>query len=344
MTFDQAINGRSLQFTQQEALVGGPGRADFSWDWLSSSMANATHHTIPKEILTRSQEAALEILCERADAYFDHAGEELPIKPRFNSLLVAPTGSGKTSLVRKLAARMGAGIFVVSCSEWNPWSARQQPSTLKLLLEKILENERVILLFDEVDKWTSTTDDPWVRYVSAELWATLDRRLPVEAFCKERDLGKEYIDTLNERIREDVYFVGAGTFEDVFATAGKPTCGFSGNSGEFSDEDIHALIKKRQCVSPELLSRFSIEPIVLRYPDLEETADLLRRMGLSEMIDRSNMLIDPESIDWSGAGMRALEQLAADLIIEQRKEERQFKEYLEEQERREDEERKDLPF
>jgi hypothetical protein len=274
---------------------------------------------IPEEILTKSQDAALELLTERADAYFKHAGEELPFKPRFTSLLIAPTGSGKTTLARMLADRMGAGLMIVSCGQWTPMAAREQPATQRVLLEKILENEHLILLFDEVDKWTSTTDDPWVRFVSAEIWATLDRRLPVDVFAKERKLTQEHIDMLNKRIRDGVYIVGAGTFEDVFATAGKPTCGFAGTPGEFSNEDIIGLIRQRRCVSPELVSRFSTSPIILRYPDLEETADLLHRTGLAHFARYNGIKLDAKHVDWSGAGMRALEQLAADLILESRR-------------------------
>src|SRR5580698_10370564 len=54
-------------------------------------------------VYTSSQLAALELMCDRAEAYYSGLGRELAIIPRFNSLLLAPTGSGKTKIARDLA-------------------------------------------------------------------------------------------------------------------------------------------------------------------------------------------------------------------------------------------------
>jgi SpoVK/Ycf46/Vps4 family AAA+-type ATPase len=303
-------------------------------------MPKSPRDNAPQEILTKSQEVALDLLTERAEAFFEKAGAGCCIKPRFNSLLIAPTGCGKTTLVQKLAKRVDAGVFAVSCAAWNVEASRQQPSTLKQLVEKICKYERLIVLIDEVDKWTSTDENSWVRFVSAEIWSTLDRKVEADLYFKDA----EHQAALKKRLEECVYFIGAGTFEKIFAMAVKRTCVFAGNKETFSNQEILELIREHQCVSPELLSRFSTEPIVLRYPDLAETADLLRRTGLKELADRAEIVLEPSDIDWTGAGMRTLEQWAADLIIEERREQKRIQAIIEESERIEEEERKGLPF
>jgi hypothetical protein len=269
-----------------------------------------------EEFLTKSQQAALSLLIERAEAFFSPGFDELKIKPRLSSLLVGPTGVGKTTLARKLAEHMGAGLFVVSAGEWNIRASRHQPATLAVLLDQLKEHKRLIFLLDEIDKFTAINDQEWTRAVSAEIWATLDRRLPIEDFYKKPD----EIQTIHRRCQEGLYFIGAGTFQDVFSLAQKPACGFMGNNGNCSDTDLLGLIKKNHRISPELVSRFSPRPIVLRYPDLVETADLLRRTGLTRVAGWTDMTLDPRNVDWQGAGMRALEQLAADVVIAARRE------------------------
>src|ERR1022692_2854887 len=129
-------------------------------------------------VYTSSQSSALERLSDRAEAYFSGLGRELPFVPRFNSLLLAPTGSGKTKIARDLAKRMGAEFFVVAISEWIVRGAQNEKSTISALVRVLKRSPRTVLLLDEIDKFVSQTDCAWTRSLAAEIWALLDRRLP----------------------------------------------------------------------------------------------------------------------------------------------------------------------
>jgi hypothetical protein len=145
--------------------------------------ASPTSSSKPAIVHTASQKKALTRLEDLARAYFSDVGRDLPIKPRYNALVIAATGSGKTKIASDLADRTGAKLHTVSLGEWIVLGAHHEPATVTTLLRVIEKSEKVVLLLDEIDKFKSTTDSGWVRYCAAEIWALLDRRLPIEEHC-----------------------------------------------------------------------------------------------------------------------------------------------------------------
>ena len=268
-------------------------------------------------VLTPSQSKALTQITNLGRAYFSGIGDSLAIRPRFSAFLAAPTGSGKTYLAQRAAEFLDAKLFVVSASEWMPEGAREGTlPTLTNLLAAIQTSERVICFIDEVDKFILHEDaGAWIRCCAAEIWATLDRRLPVQSFCK-RHKCEESVEMLEQRIKQGLYFIAAGTFQSIFYKLGARTCGFTMGSQDHYDEDeIRQMILEDSAVPAELLSRFAEEPIILRYPTLAETAELLEKLGLNELAAKAGVTtLEPSSIKWDGVGMRALEGLAARLI------------------------------
>ena len=268
-------------------------------------------------VLTDGQAKAISQLEELASAYFSGLGRDLPFRPRYNALAIAATGTGKTFLAKELARRMGAVHHVISLGEWIVLGAQHGPTTITTLLRVLEKSEKTVLLLDEVDKFCSATDSGWSRYCAAEIWSLLDRRIPFGQFRSTATPGSELFDLLKVRLEDGLYIIGAGTFQSVFENVGRRGCGFRDSSpvGE-SDIDIMNAIKKQEAVPPELLSRFSPRPIILRYPARAEIPKLLDELGLNRLADEVGLTIDPDLIDFEGVGMRALEQLGADLIIE----------------------------
>ena len=121
---------------------------------------------------------------------------------------------------------------------------------------------------------------------------------------------------LEQRIKQGLYFIAAGTFQSIFDKLGARTCGFTtGNEDHYDDDEIRQMILEGSTVPAELLSRFAEEPIILRYPTLAETAELLEKLGLNQLAAKAGVTtLEPSSIQWEGVGMRALEGLAARLI------------------------------
>ena len=255
------------------------------------------------KVLTSSQSKALDLIVKRGAAYFSGLSDALAIRPRFSTFLAAPTGSGKTYIAERAADHLKAKLFVVSAGEWMPEGTRDGAAfTQSNLLATLLTSERVVCFIDEIDKFLIGEDaGGWTRFCAAEMWATLDRRLPVQAFCK-RNKCEESAELLEQRIRSGLYFIAAGTFQSIFDKLGARTCGFTTGSQEHYNEDqIRQMIVEDSAVPAELLSRFAAEPIVLRYPTPEETAELLEKLGLNQLAAKAGVgPVDPSEIKWDG--------------------------------------------
>jgi hypothetical protein len=268
-----------------------------------------------KSVFTSSQEQALDQLGFLAEAYFLGMGRDLPFTPRYNALLIAATGSGKTKITQDLAKKTASEFICISAGEWIVRGAHLEQSTTTALLRSLERSPRTVLLLDELDKFTSPTDSSWVRACAGEIWALLDRRLPIEDFCSKHSGGRELIDLLKDRLANGLYIVGAGTFQSVWELSERQSCGFNPvSSCGVTDEGIMETIKKQNIVSPELLSRFNPKAILLRYPSRCEIPALLEKFGLKKLAADVGIQINPDEINFSGVGLRALEQLGAEFL------------------------------
>jgi hypothetical protein len=268
-------------------------------------------------VYTVSQMAALEELTDLADTYFSGLGTDLAFRPRFNALVIAATGCGKTKIARDLAERIGAVFATVSLGEWIVRGAAHEPSTITSIKRILKANRRTVLLLDEVDKFTSQTDSAWVRYVAAEVWALLDRRLALGDQPPSAIGEDEELDELRDRLENGLFIVGAGTFQQAWEMSERQTVGFNGSAcPEPDDGAIIAAIDKHGGVSPELLSRFSPKPLLIQYPSRSEIPELLVKLGLVQLAKEVGVTIDPNSVSFKKCGMRTFEQIGARLLIE----------------------------
>lgn len=171
------------------------------------------------------QAAAYQELLLRAKTYFEGSWRDLPIKTRWASLVLGPTGAGKSALGMMLSADTAASLLRVNISGWMPCGAhnRAVAETISTIIDHIHRHQKSILFFDEVDKiWHETS---WNSYIKGELFELLDGNLPMgikgiggDGLETDEDGILTYSQTASvvEKLRSSTYIVGAGTFQDFY--------------------------------------------------------------------------------------------------------------------------------
>jgi len=125
------------------------------------------------------QRGAFRELERNANVFSKAAWWKLPFRPRFHRLIVAPTGTGKTHLVKTLAGALEWPFLSISASNWIllGCSERGGRQTWSLIASWLAEGSSFRLLFlDEIDKIRG--DDSWSRHLRTEIYNLLDLTIP----------------------------------------------------------------------------------------------------------------------------------------------------------------------
>lgn len=195
----------------------------------NSGMSPENRETLLHPHLFPHQISAFNVLLARAQTYFSGHWRSLPIKTRWHSLLVGPTGTGKTALARMVADATGAAIFQIGAANWMPSGAhdRATSQTLPLLLKHIARHERTVLFIDEVDKvHVHAVDSPWLNFIKQELLEIYDGRWNIGLKSDDDDetLDTEHIS--GNKLRTATFIVSAGTFQDYYDDRPRVAVGF----------------------------------------------------------------------------------------------------------------------
>lgn len=175
------------------------------------------------------QISAFNVLLARAQTYFAGHWQSLPIKTRWHSLIVGPTGTGKTALARMVAEATGATIFQIGAANWMPAGAhdRATSQTLPLLLKHIVRHERTVLFVDEVDKvHIHAADSPWLNFIKQELLELYDGRwnIGLRSDEDEESMGSEQLS--GNKLRTATFIISAGTFQELYDDRPRVSVGF----------------------------------------------------------------------------------------------------------------------
>ena len=228
------------------------------------------------------QVAALEEITARARAFYAGTWRKIPIRARFHSLLVGPTGTGKTALANMAAKAVGVGaeLVRVSVPGWAPAGStgRSVAETIATIALSVDKNKRTLLVLDELDKACapasnsfSYSDSPWQQHCRLEIYELLDGQWPQGLKIPETDDDDDVTtdethrrELLTQKLQETVFILGIGTFQSFFDSApSRRTMGFCGgvdtSEGEISLDVIAEKLPR------ELTNRFGD---LIRLPEL----------------------------------------------------------------------------
>lgn len=272
------------------------------------------------EVFTRSQTEARDRVLALAQLCF--YGPRLGcIQPRTSPLLVSPTGSGKTALLRSVAKALDAHLLRLTVAEWVPIGAsRELTPALIEVAEALSEHARVVVFIDELDKFV---DDgrSWSRSAAIEVFNILERTFPASVFSLLKK-SEERRPLIEERLTTGMFIVGAGAWQSLHQTRPKSPLGFSPPCLTATPDPISIRAIKEAGFPAELLGRFHSRPVPLPYPTRQETEELFRRFGIADRAARVGFEPRLREFSWEPFGFRSLESLLADLMLTERDHER----------------------
>ena len=286
------------------------------------------------------QRGALAEITARARAFFRGGWHDLPIQPRWPTLIVGPTGTGKTTLAAMAAEAVGASILRVSAPSWMPAGAhnRSTRETIAVIAEHVAGHDKTILVADELDKIISGPGgatrggggggggmdggSPWQSYVRNEIYDLLDSRWPTGLADPDTidDDDKISLQALTKKLKQSVYIVGCGTFQDYYdSAAGRRSMGFAAQVDHEIDQISAEIVAEK--LPRELANRFNGK--LIRLPELtpndyhriaeEATNKLPARMRDTYRIEVARLI--PEAIA-AKKGIRFLEEAMLQVLVQ----------------------------
>lgn len=221
------------------------------------------------------QRAGLDEIVSRMRAFGRGGWRDLPVQPKWASLIVGPTGSGKTAVAAMAAEAVGASMLRVSAPNWMPAGAhnRGTKETISVIGAHVDQYDRTILVVDEIDKLVAGpggtaagSDGSWQSYIRAELYDLLDGRWPVGMKDADGDdISAAAIEALTEKLQTTVFIVGIGTFQSWHDSSHtRRSMGFAAEISGEPDELTADIVAER--MPRELANRWNSS--LIRLPEL----------------------------------------------------------------------------
>jgi len=252
----------------------------------------------------------------------------LPLATRTNTLIAGQSGTGKSHLVRTLAAEARLPLWETNVANWIVLGARYGEPTLQSLSAWIAEHHAGIIFLDEIEKISDA--NPWYNSIGLEIHSICDGLIPesvvpdIDDFdalgfgdlsaVRRKSMLKAELET---KLRHSFIVIAAGAWQQEWSRPSK-MIGFRTSSTKACGLDRKQLLKM---ISPEILQRFRHDVLFLEAMEhgdylevMEVQSSLLpdkQRARFAELVVRSI----PRAIE-DGLGMRIFEEVYTDLCME----------------------------
>lgn len=288
-----------------------------------SPAPQTTKESTPPPVIFRHQEEAFKKLLRIGRACFAMGQHGLSLRPRCHSLIVGPTGTGKSFLANAVATELNVPILRVNLGEWVliGCSQRGARNTWPLIFDFLVRHQKktgVVIFIDELDKLFGNT--AWEVFLRNELFLLLDLQIPSGIMKDDDDdePDEERMRTAQNTLASKTLILGAGAFQHLWDERTKPTLGFGERAPSIEPTSLNHLTKT---LPAELTNRFRSDLIAL--PHLGE-ADY--RRILADMAEKMPTDLRPTFVRMgeeriaeaakSKQACRFLEELIVDVVID----------------------------
>ena len=136
-------------------------------------------------ILSPNQQTILDQLLPVAHLALHNPCAKFPLQPRTHTLICAPSGTGKSHLMKRLGVQLEVPVLLLNVSSWQPMGSREHENTWSTILDFLKNNARGIIVLDELDKLDS--DESWISYIRLEIHDLLDGVIPAALDIDKKD-------------------------------------------------------------------------------------------------------------------------------------------------------------
>lgn len=283
-------------------------------------------------ILSPEQQRVVNELLPVARIATDGSREGMTIMPRCHSLIVAPSGVGKSHVARNISKLLGLPCLVLNVGSWVLLSHKSESWTWTHIVNWVatLQNGGILVL-DEIDKCAGGSE--WSNYLRLEIHSLLDSvidtTIPLPNLVNDFSLENPWTESpdqtapqvrgyLEKVLRERVMVIGCGAWQSAWRGNARQM-GFS-NGGTESIPEPPSREQILASIEPELRQRFRYS-IILMNP--MTNADYLHVARAIENIIPHHVLpawrcLMPDAIQQAverTLGMRAFEELLLQAMV-----------------------------
>lgn len=255
---------------------------------------------------SRGQRSAFDKLYTTARTFFEVSWQKNVLRPRFDRLVVGPSGVGKSHLVRELGAVLDVPILRLGLAEWIVVAARQPITTMGRVQELLTSHDRAIIHIDEVDKVRADLKSDWSAYQQGELFQLLDRN---PAAPTHRG---SWSSLQLKRLRDSTLIIASGTWQSLWDTPDRASIGFQ--AGTPGDSRLTERIRRTPVIPEELRRRFAGDLIIIPRPLEQDFREAALDFGLEHLATALGERLDYGEAETSQYGARWLEETYARLL------------------------------
>ncbi len=282
-------------------------------------------------ILSPQQQALLTGLLPVARIATSGCRQDLPVQVRTHSLIIGPSGGGKSYMAKSLGELLSIPILIINVSSWVVLSAKNEPWTFSLICQWLdsLQDRGGIIVLDEICALDRKSD--WITYIRLEVHDLADGIIPLAARLPSPSSDNLWGDdppneppdsiqreVLAKRLRERVFILACGAWQHAWRSNSRQI-GFGSATAALEPPSRAQILES---IEPELRQRFRNEVgwlPPLAYSDyVKVSAQIANRISDKRLQNAWNRLAGPaiEEAVAGGLGMRVFEELMLSALLD----------------------------